>query len=82
MRPVLFLLRFERPDRTITDEGTIEASGSTSHGRYKFPDEDTLVTVPLQEERSGSPRLEAGAVIHLTTATQGCILSPCVRSSC
>lgn len=49
-----YTLRFERPDRAITDEGTIEAAGGewtarsatgkTTHGRYEFPDEDTLVT--------------------------------------
>jgi len=49
-----YTLRFERPDRVITDEGTIEAdggewiarsnTGKTSHGRYEFSDENTLIT--------------------------------------
>jgi len=49
-----YTLRFERPDRAITDEGAIEAAGGewtarsatgkTTHGHYEFPDEDTLVT--------------------------------------
>ncbi len=50
-----FALTYERPtDDPITDEGTLEAtngiwtarsvSGATSHGRYEFPDENTLVT--------------------------------------
>lgn len=49
-----YTLLFERPDRTFTDEGAIEATGGqwsarsdtgkTSSGRYEFPNEDTLVT--------------------------------------
>lgn len=49
-----YTLRFKRPDRMITDKGTLEAAngvwtarsitGEITRGRYKFPDEDTLVT--------------------------------------